>query len=138
VTEQSWLIDKSALARLVASPDAGDWSTRIERGLVHVTTATILEVGYSAQSPSEWSDRVEAPPLSSMPVANLTPVGERRAVEVQRLLARAGQHRAPSVADLLVAAAAELDGLIVLHVDKDFDLIANITDQRVERLRTAG
>ena len=38
--------------------------------------------------------------------------------------------------DLLVAAAAELGGLTILHVDKDFDLIAEVTDQPVERLRT--
>jgi predicted nucleic acid-binding protein len=45
-----------------------------------------------------------------------------------------GQHRAPSIPDLPIAATAELAGLIVLHVDEDFDLIADITGQRVERL----
>jgi len=36
---------------------------------------------------------------------------------------------------VLVAAVAELAGLTVLHVDKDFDLIAAVTGQPVERLR---
>jgi len=36
---------------------------------------------------------------------------------------------------LLIAAAAELAGLTVLHLDKDFDLIASITGQPAERLR---
>jgi len=49
-------------------------------------------------------------------------------------LADRGRHRAPSVPDLLVAAAAELSGLTVLHLDKDFELIAEITGQPVERL----
>lgn len=37
--------------------------------------------------------------------------------------------------DLLIAAAAGLAGLTVLHVDKDCDLIAGITGQPAERLR---
>ena len=44
------------------------------------------------------------------------------------------QHRAPSIPDLLIAATAELSRLTVLHVDKNFDLIAAITDQPIERL----
>jgi predicted nucleic acid-binding protein len=44
-------------------------------------------------------------------------------------------HRAPSIPDLLIAAPAELAGLVVLHVDEDVDLIAGITGQPVERLR---
>jgi hypothetical protein len=35
-----------------------------------------------------------------------------------------GQQRAPSIPDLMVAATAELAGLTVLHVGKDFELIA--------------
>jgi predicted nucleic acid-binding protein len=37
--------------------------------------------------------------------------------------------------DLLIAAAAEVGGLTVLHLDKDFDLIASITAQPAHRLR---
>lgn len=74
-------------------------------------------------------------PLAAMPVEYLTPAIEDRAVEVQLLLADHGHHRATSVPDLLVAATAELTGLTVLHVDKDFDLIATATGQQVERLQ---
>jgi predicted nucleic acid-binding protein len=38
------------------------------------------------------------------------------------------------VPDLLIAATAELHGLTVLHHDKDFELIADVTGQSVERL----
>jgi predicted nucleic acid-binding protein len=41
----AWLIDKSALVRLAASPDAAEWAARIERGLVRITTVTRLETG---------------------------------------------------------------------------------------------
>jgi len=74
------------------------------------------------------------PPLAAMPVEYLTPAIEDRAVEVLALLADRGQHRAPSIPDLIIAATAELAGLIVLHTDKDFEIIADITGQPIERL----
>lgn len=50
------------------------------------------------------------------------------------MLADRGQHRAPSIPDLIIAATAELAGLTVLHLDKDFDHITEITGQPAERL----
>jgi len=130
----AWLIDKSALVRLAASPDAAEWAARIERGLVRITTVTRLETGHSARSGPGLRAAFRQPPLSSMPVEYLTPAIEDRAVEVLTLLADRGQHRAPSIPDLIIAATGELAGLTVLHLDKDFDLIAEITGQPVERL----
>jgi predicted nucleic acid-binding protein len=52
-------------------------------------------------------------------------------------MADRGQHRAPSLPDVIIAAIAEFAGLTVLHLDKDFDIIAEITGQPAERLRTA-
>ncbi|HEY1643482.1 MAG TPA: PIN domain nuclease [Streptosporangiaceae bacterium] len=132
----NWLIDKSALARLGASPDAAEWASRIERGRVRIATVTRLEVGYSARSASDLRAGFRRAPLASMPAEYLTPAIEDRTVEVLALLADRGQHRAPSLPDLIIAATAELAGLTVLHLDKDFELIADITSQRVERLRT--
>jgi predicted nucleic acid-binding protein len=37
-----------------------------------------------------------------------------------------------------VAAAAELTGLVVLHLDKDFELISEITGQPTERPRVTS
>jgi len=130
----AWLIDKSALARLGASPDAEEWASRIARGLVRTTTLTRLEVGFSARSGLDLQAALRQPPLSAMPVEYVTPAIEDRAVEVQAALAGRGHHRAPSVPDLIIAATAELAGLTVLHVDKDFEVIAQVTGQPVERL----
>jgi predicted nucleic acid-binding protein len=69
-----------------------------------------------------------------MPVEHLTPAIEDRALEVQMLLADRGQHRAPSIPDLLIAAIAEKAGLTVFAADKDFNVIAAITGQPVETL----
>jgi hypothetical protein len=132
----TWLVDKSALARLGASPDAAEWAGRIERGLVRVTTVTRLEVGCSARSGADLRAGLRRPPLASMPVEYLTPAIEDRAVEVLALLADRGQHRAPPIPDLIIAATAELAGLTILHLDKDFEVIAEITGQPLDRLNT--
>lgn len=129
-----WLIDKSAIARLHVAVSADKWASRIDRGLVHICTVTVLEVGYSARSARDHRTLLHDPPIASMPVEYLTPRIEDRAMELQSLLAGRGQHRAPSVPDLIIAATAELAELTVLHLDKDFELIAEITGQPVERL----
>ncbi len=133
----TWLIDKSALVRLTASVDAAEWADRIGQGLIHITTVTLLEVGYSAKSARDLRAESGQPPLSLMPVEYLTPAMEQRAIDVQMQLADRGQHRAPGLPDLLIAAVAERAGHTVLHVDKDFELIASLTGQPTERLRTA-
>jgi predicted nucleic acid-binding protein len=134
-TERVYLIDKSAYVRLAESTDASTWADRIERGLVRITTVTLLEIGFSARSALDWSASLHGSPVSQMPVEHLTPAVESRAVELQGRLADRGAHRAPSIPDLLIAAAADSSRLVVLHVDKDFDLIAEVTGQPVERLR---
>jgi len=130
----TWLIDKSALVRLATSPDADTWGDRVQRGLVRIASLTMLEVGFSARSAGERRTLLYERPVSYMPIEYLTPSMEDRALSVQGLLADIGHHRAPSVPDLLLAATAELSQLTILHVDKDFDIIAGVTGQPVERL----
>lgn len=130
----SWLADRSALLRLHRATDAKGWSDRIATHQVHVSGITLLEFGVAARSADEWDRILARPPLSLLPRVPVTLAIENRALEVQGHLAQRGQHRAPSLADLLIAATAELSGLSVLHIDKDFDLIAGVTGQPVERL----
>ncbi len=132
----SWLLDKSAFVGLQLDQvvDAEVWKTRIDRGLVRISPITRLELGYSARTGVDGREGFRRPPVSLMPVERMTPAIEDRAEEVQMLLADRGQHRAPSIPDLLIAATAEKAGLTVLAVDKDFDLIAEVTGQPVETL----
>jgi len=136
VAVTTWLIDRSAfvhlqLGRAVAQDE---WLTRIDRGLVRISTVTRLELGFSSRSGETARTAFATPPLSRMPVEYLTPRTEDRALEVQLLLADRGQHRAPSIPDLTIAATAEYNDLTVLAVDKDFGLIAEITGQKVETM----
>lgn len=134
---RSWLIDKSAIERLHLAEDAAAWAERIGRGLVRISTVTRLEVGYSARSAADHRTLISEPPMALMPVEYLTPKIEDRAIELQSVLAESGQHRAPSIPDLLIAATAELAELTVLHLDRDFELIAQVTGQPTERLDAA-
>ncbi|MDY7103207.1 MAG: PIN domain-containing protein [Actinomycetota bacterium] len=72
-------------------------------------------------------------PLVSMDQAVLD-----RAVEVKDRLAARSQQRGAKIADLFIAAAAEAAGLVVLHYDRDFELIATVTGQAVEWVVLAG
>ncbi|WP_350280807.1 PIN domain-containing protein [Kribbella sp. HUAS MG21] len=132
-----WLIDKSALVRLDAAPNIEQWASRINLGQVRITTLTLLEIGITARSAEEHRLSLRLPSVAAMAVENITIAIERRAVAVQALLAESGQHRAPSPEQLLIAATAELSDLTLLHLDKDLELIADLTGQPTERLAQA-
>jgi predicted nucleic acid-binding protein len=84
----NWLIDKSALNRINAASD--EWLSRIQRGLVRISTITLLEVGHSTRNGCDHRASLSEPPLSSMTVEHITPAIEGRAVEIQMLLADRG------------------------------------------------
>jgi predicted nucleic acid-binding protein len=98
-------------------------------------TVSDLEVGFSASNGSEW-DGLERMLLLMHPVDVTGPVVDR-ARQVQRLLADRGL-KGRKVPDLLIAAAAELAGLTVLHYDRDFELIASVTGQPHEWIVPPG
>jgi predicted nucleic acid-binding protein len=129
------LVDTSVLTRL----GAGAVRAALEplAGAERVARAGIsdLEVGFSARNMGEWTRLAAA--LSAFPLIETEAAHVRRARQVQRLLASRGL-RGRKVPDLLVAAAAEAAGLVVLHYDVDFDLIARVTGQRCEWVVRAG
>ena len=86
-------------------------------GLVRIRSVTRLDVGFSVRSAEELRVSTGRPPLATMPIEYLTPSIEDRAVAVQAAVADRGQHPAPSIPDLLNAAAEELAQLTVLHLD---------------------
>lgn len=61
-----------------------------------------------------------------------------RATQVQDTLAARSEQRGAKITDFLIAAAAEAAGLVVLHYDHDFDLIATVTGQPTEWIVPAG
>jgi predicted nucleic acid-binding protein len=55
-----------------------------------------------------------------------------RAAEVQQLLTETGAHRSAGPIDLLIAATAERERLIVLYDDHDYETVAAVTGQSVK------
>jgi len=87
-----------------------------------------LELLFSARSHRDFlairNDRV-----AGFPLVETRQEDFERATSVMEMLARAGKHRAASIPDLLIAAVAERAGLILVHYDADFDIIAEVTRQ---------
>ena len=69
--------------------------------------------------------------LLTMPSLRIDEGVERRTIDAQRQLARAGPHRLPP-ADLIIAAIADVNQVGVLHYDGDFDILREKTDLRFE------
>ncbi len=129
-TTSRWLIDTSA-ARLSELAVNDVLTERLERGLVGVCIVTELELGYSARSARDHA-AVRADFLDQLLPVPVPVAAEQVARDAQRGLIERGQHRGVAVPDLLVAAVAQVEGLIVLHYDADFDLIAAVTGQPTE------
>ncbi len=137
LTPARWLVDTSVLARVAVPAVSLALTPRLQSGLVGVCLATELEVGYSAQSTAHYAKQ-RASLLGQLLAVPMPFRAEQRAREVQAELVARGHHRSAGVADLMVAAIAEIEGLTVLHYDTDFDTIAAVTGQRVEWIVPRG
>lgn len=132
----SYLIDKSALARMEHPRVRARIAPIIESGEAATCAIIDLEVLYSARNHAEHV-RTRARREFAYQRVVLTDGIFRRAIEVQGLLAQRGRHRLP-IPDLIIAAAAETARMTVLHYDSDFDTIAAVTNQDVEWVARRG
>lgn len=125
-----YLVDKSALARMPLEPVRQRLAPIIEAGEAASCAIVDLEVLDSARNHEEHGRIRQRRALAyhSVPMDSST---FERAIEVQGELAKTGRHRVP-ISDLIIAAAAESVGLIVLHYDKDFEFISEVTGQPAE------
>jgi predicted nucleic acid-binding protein len=131
VTPRGFLADTSALVRILRDQDLfGFWEQPIGDGLVATCAAVELELLHSARSKSDRDEIVELLQTAFVWV-DMPYRAFARAAEIQAALTDVGAHRSASTVDLLVAATAELHGLILLHHDHDFEQIARVTGQRI-------
>jgi predicted nucleic acid-binding protein len=132
VNAAQFLIDTSALARLLrGDAEQFGWDQAVAAGLIATCPITELEFFYSARSAEDRARGIEDMRLLFGWVA----VDDRafdRAWQVQEELTSRGQHRSAGPVDLVVAATAELQGLTLLHRDRDFDCIAAVTGQALQ------
>ncbi len=130
-----FIVDTSVIKRLGRDPVRQVVEPLAAQGQLARTRITDLEVGYSARNEREWDQLIAA--LDAFEPVESTAAHQRRALQVQRLLAERSV-RGRKIPDLLVAAAAEELGLSVLHYDADFDLIAAVTGQQCQWVVPAG
>lgn len=131
----SHLLDTSVVKRLRHPAVREAVEPIAQRGELGRAGITDLEVGYSARNATEWDRLIDA--LGEFQPVETSAAHVQRALQVQRLLAARSQRRR-KIPDLLIAAAAEELGIVVLHYDADFDLIARATGQRCEWVVPAG
>jgi predicted nucleic acid-binding protein len=120
------LIDTSVLKRLAVHEVRAAVEQLVESGRLGRATISDLAVGYSTRNVREWDRLVEA--LDVFDEVRVTAEHFVRALQVQRLLASRSQ-RGRMIPDLLIAAVAEAQKLVVLHYDHDFDEISKVTGQ---------
>jgi|TARA_B100001971_G_scaffold159425_1_gene149308 predicted nucleic acid-binding protein len=130
-----YLADKSALIRLNQDSVAEELAPRLNLGLVATCPIIDLEMLYSARNAADHA--MAASERFRLPSVDMDRSVTDRALAIQALLAQRGQHRLP-ISDLLIAAAAEVNGLVVLHYDAGFDRIADVTGQQTEWIVPKG
>ncbi|MDQ6771712.1 MAG: PIN domain-containing protein [Candidatus Dormibacteraeota bacterium] len=130
---ERWLLDKSAAAR-ADDPKVGSQLADLAGSLVLCPVGE-LEQLYSARSAADYEE-LKADLRANLEVVAAPPDLFDRALSLQRDLAhRHGLwHRVP-IPDLLIAESALHHGLGVVHVDGDFERIAEVRPLVVRRLR---
>jgi predicted nucleic acid-binding protein len=125
------LADTSVLARLDRPAVAAAIGPLIEAGLVATCGVIEFELGWATRTSAEF-DQVRADRDAGYEWLATHDEDWHRALDVQARLWRSGRVRAVGFPDLLVAAVAERERVTVVHYDSDYDLIAEVTGQRMQ------
>ncbi len=116
------LVDKSVLARRHL-PVVRNALLPLVSSLA-VCAPTILEMGWSARNRAHY-DAMTAE-LNAFQQLQSGPDCWAVAQDIQGRLVNRGHHRGPGVPDLLIAATALQHDAVVLHYDRDYELIAEV------------
>jgi predicted nucleic acid-binding protein len=127
-----WILDKSAAARSDQEPIRSQLSDLA--GSLYLCSVGQLEQLYSSRSARDY-DALAAELRAAFEIVAAPPDVFDRALELQRDLAhhQGLWHRTP-IPDLLIACTALHHRLGVVHVDRDFERIAELRPLVVRRL----
>jgi predicted nucleic acid-binding protein len=122
------------------NPQVGTWfDAAFVAGELAMCEMVALEILSGAPS-YEWYEQTREL-LTGVPWVHMGVAEWQRALEVHLLLARqlgTNARRGVKHADLLIAAAAEVHGLPLVHYDQDFDTIQRVTGQAMRRVVARG
>lgn len=128
-----YLIDTSGLFRILQEQHRQAWADQLTSGVIATCPVVELEFLFSARSRADRAEKRR----TLQAVFGWVPMSDNdyeRADEVQKALTERGQHRSAGPVDLLIAATAERERLILLCDDKDFEVVASVTGQPVHRV----
>ena len=113
-----------------------DFDARLLAGEIATCPQVTMELLWTTRSASEFRElRQDLAALPQVPVESEV---WARAIEVWEELAVRGRHRQAKIADLIVAAAAELADMPVSHYDADFVAIAEVSGQAERAIAPLG
>jgi predicted nucleic acid-binding protein len=130
----AWIVSRrKGVERLTEAFD--DQMLRFDIAICDMVSFELLKSARNGTEMARLSRRFAA--LPSVPIGER---GWKRALWVYQQLANEGgaHHRSVGHSDLLIAAAAEIGEIPVLHYDRDFDRIAAITGQPAEWIAPRG
>lgn len=133
-----YLVDTSAAAVASREPELANWLDHLmAAGLVATCVPLDLEAGFSATTPTDHQ-LVAAQRRELLIELPHSPEVASRAREIQAALAAASQHRAAGSFDILIAAFALTYRAIVVHHDRDYEIIASVSELVTERVSATG
>ena len=128
-----YLIDTSALVRILRRQVDQSWHEQITHGMVAICDPVLTEALTIARA-TEY-ERIRASLLDAYPWVPVPDRAWETVHSVQARLAAKSQHNGLSVADHLVVATALHHHLTILHEDADFGtaaaIVSDIQEQRI-------
>ena len=125
----AYLLDKSVLARLDKPAVTAALMPYV--GQLATCSTVLLELGWSATNRRHYERMMQD--LGWYESLEINQDTLTLALDLQRELVTRGHHRGPGVADLVLAATAITHSAVVLHYDRDFDLIADVDSRFAHR-----
>lgn len=132
-----YLVDTSALARILRRQVDESWHEQVTHGMVAICDPVLTEALAIARA-TEY-ERIKTDLLEAYPWVPVPDRAWETVRSVQAQLAAKSQHQGLSVADHLVVATALHHHLTILHEDADFGTAAAIVpDLRQQRILANG
>ncbi|MGW0179938.1 PIN domain-containing protein [Nocardia sp. NPDC003345] len=134
----SYLIDTSAAVRVLRDPALRKtWHESLTAGVIALCDVVELELLFGARSLGDRLRKQEL--LGELFGWAITPDNLWvRTHQVQQMLTERGTHRSAGVADLAIAVTAEAHNLAILHYDRDFESVAEVTGQPTQWIAPPG
>ncbi|MGC0423180.1 PIN domain nuclease [Embleya sp. AB8] len=133
MSQELYLVDTSALVRYFRGQVTEHWNDLIGAGRVGLCEPVRIEYLRSAGRQEDFHEADHF--LTEMFPYHLVPDSLwSECAQLQMDLANLSWHEGASMVDLVVAVTARHHGLTLLHLDRDFEVIAKLTGQPTKRI----